>query len=356
MTIASFISRRRRVLLLCAATLLLHYLMIGWVGARIGLPAAEQPPPAASAPIVAQLRPAPPVERSPAPAPAPVPKRKAAPVRERPALVGASTALAEKLAETVVPLPPPEALAEAGAADLVPDVQSAQPAPPPGLRVDVPPASTLALDVARTDADGATWSGEGVISWTNAGGAYAMQVEAGISVIVTRVNLIVTRSEGRVGEHGFEPALATEKRRGRAQTAIHFNREEGNITFSASQAKVPLAIGAQDTATLPLQLAAIARADAAQFDGEVDILVGETRGAAVFRFNAVGREEIDTKMGKLQALHLARPPRPGSYNSRLDVWLAPAHGWYPVRIRNTEASGAVTTYTVNKIVFTGTGS
>jgi hypothetical protein len=183
-----------------------------------------------------------------------------------------------------------------------------------------------------------------------------MQVEAGISVIVTRVNLIVTRSEGKVGEHGFEPALVTEKRRGRAQTAIHFNREQGNITFSASQAKVPLAIGAQDTATLPLQLAAIARADPAQFDGDVEILVGETRDAAVFRFNAVGREEIDTKMGKLQALHLTRPPRPGSYNSRLDVWLAPAHGWYPVRIRNTESSGAVTTYTVNKIVFTGTGS
>ena len=347
------------MLLLCAATLLLHYLMIGWVGARIGLPAAEQPPPVASPPIVAQLRAAPPAESPQAPAPARLPKRKAPPVRERPVLAGIAEAKADKLAETMEALPPPEVLAEEGAADLVPDVQSAQPAPPappPGFRVDVPPASTLSLDVARTDADGATWSGEGAISWTNAGGAYAMQVEAGISVIVTRVNLIVTRSEGKVGEHGFEPALVTEKRRGRAQTAVHFNREQGNITFSASQARVPLAIGAQDTATLPLQLAAIARADPAQFDGEVEILVGETRDAAVFRFNAVGREEIDTKMGKLQALHLTRPPRPGSYNSRLDVWLAPAHGWYPVRIRNTEASGAVTTYTVNKIVFTGTGS
>jgi hypothetical protein len=53
---------------------------------------------------------------------------------------------------------------------------------------------------------------------------------------------------------------------------------------------------------------------------------------------------------------LSRPPKPGSYNSRLDIWLSPERGWYPVRIRNLEASGAVTTQTVNNIVMTDTGS
>jgi hypothetical protein len=48
--------------------------------------------------------------------------------------------------------------------------------------------------------------------------------------------------------------------------------------------------------------------------------------------------------------HLTRAPLPGSYNSRLDVWLAPAHNWYPVQLRSTESSGAVTTQTVRKIV------
>lgn len=46
---------------------------------------------------------------------------------------------------------------------------------------------------------------------------------------------------------------------------------------------------------------------------------------------------------------------PGSYRSRLDVWLAPAKGWYPVQIRNTEANGAVTTQTVNNINLIDTG-
>ena len=62
------------------------------------------------------------------------------------------------------------------------------------------------------------------------------------------------------------------------------------------------------------------------------------------------QEELETKLGKLMTWHLSRPPKPGSYNSRLEVWLAPEHDWYPVQIRNTEASGAVTTQTVTKIV------
>jgi hypothetical protein len=41
-------------------------------------------------------------------------------------------------------------------------------------------------------------------------------------------------------------------------------------------------------------------------------------------------------------VHITRPPKPGSYNSQLDIWLAPSLGWYPVQIRNTESSGTVT--------------
>ena len=87
--------------------------------------------------------------------------------------------------------------------------------------------------------------------------------------------------------------------------------------------------------------------------GDIDIQVGEDRDAAVFRFVVLGQEDIDTRLGKLQTWHLSRPPKAGSYRSRLDVWLAPARGWYPVQIRNTEASGAVTTQTVNNIADDG---
>jgi hypothetical protein len=36
---------------------------------------------------------------------------------------------------------------------------------------------------------------------------------------------------------------------------------------------------------------------------------------------------------------VVRAPRPGSYEQKLDIWLAPQHWWYPVRLRFTETNG-----------------
>ncbi|RYE79159.1 MAG: DUF3108 domain-containing protein, partial [Oxalobacteraceae bacterium] len=161
---------------------------------------------------------------------------------------------------------------------------------------------------------------------------------------------------GTVGDEGFVPISMTEKRRGRAMTATHFNRKDGVLTFSASQARVALVPGTQDKASLPLQLAAIGRGDPRQMSGNIAILVGEDRDANVFSFTVAGQEQIDTRLGRLLTWHLVRPSKPGSYHARLEVWLAPAYGWLPVQMRNVEASGAVTTQTASNIVMKEPGS
>jgi hypothetical protein len=224
------------------------------------------------------------------------------------------------------------------------------------FQVNLPPSADMMLDVDRVDADGTHWTGEAALGWKVAQGNYRIKVEVGIRLLFARVNLLVLTSEGATADTGFAPLLTSEKRRGRAMTATHFNRQDRTITFSASQARYLLEPGAQDKASVPLQLAAIARADPGQLAGGLDIQVGEDRDATVYHFVLVGQEDIDTKLGRLHAWHLSRPPKAGSYSSRLDVWLAPERGWYPVRIRNTEASGAVTTQTVNNIQITETGS
>ncbi|NML62721.1 DUF3108 domain-containing protein [Massilia sp. RP-1-19] len=368
-------SFRLRLPLLIGATLLLHYVAIGWVGNGMGLQQRSEP--AAPAPIVAQLRAPPPPVRQPAAAdvaPKPPPKRripapikKAAPVeavaQEEPAPAAPTPAAPTPAAPTPAEPTPaePEVVPETPVvAEEVPAEEPPAEAPaaplPRQYKANVPPSSHLALELERIDAKGTLWHGVAEMSWKVDGGSYAMTFDAGISMLVTRVNLLSLASEGSVGEGGFVPRVATEKRRGRAQTATHFNNEQGSITFSASQNAAPLVAGAQDKATLPLQLAAIARADPAQFEGGLEITVGEERAASVYTFVVVGQEEIETKLGKLQTWRLSRPPKPGSYNSRLDVWLAPGRGWYPVRIRNTEASGAVTTQTVAHIVVTDSGT
>lgn len=375
-------------------TILLHVLVFVWFSRQAGR-VPDRAARAAHVPTTAELiaapapRPSPPVPPpQPVLAPPPLPEVVPEPVVPEPAQddsappPGSSDqAAAGAGAAQSAPAPGDAAVADgaggqdgaaagAGAVQSRQDAQAAtppaqagaEPAAPPApaparhYKVDMPPSADITLDVARTDANGAKWSGDALLSWRVAPSGYRVQVEAGIRVVFAHVNLLTLVSEGTVGEDGFVPTLMTEKRRGRAMTATHFNRQDNTLTFSASEARYQLVPGAQDKASVPLQLAAIARGDPKQLSGNIDILVGEDRVANVFTFTLAGQETIDTPLGRIATWHLVRPPKPGSYNSRLELWLAPGYGWYPVQIRNVEASGAVTTQTVNNIVIKQAGS
>jgi hypothetical protein len=380
MSLAIATNRRRRKIALGAATVLLHLLVLDWFSGQLGRPHGEAARRGARQ-VVAELIDTPPQPqpqaRPPAPPrpalePPPLPPLPIDPVEV--AQTADAPAGAGDGARAAMPdaAPNAEAAGQGSAAVAAADVQSspaapqapqaaepAAPKPAPEARrykVDLPPSADILMDVARLDANGTRWSGDALLSWTLTPASYKIRVEAGIAIVFAHVNLLTLTSEGAVGDEGFMPDLMTEKRRGRSTTATHFNRQDGTLTFSASQARYPLVWGAQDKASVPLQLAAIARGDPQQLSGNIEILVGEDRDASVFSFTVLGQEQIDTAMGRIATLHLTRPPKPGSYNSRLDLWLAPDHGWYPVQIRNLEASGAVTTQTVNKIVVKNSGS
>lgn len=364
-----FPPQRRRALVFGALVVLLHWLALGWLTAGtegLALPMRDGDALVSVAELLpAPSRPAPPPE----PVPPPAPKMAQPPLPDFDPLPS-DMVVADAVAPPVRPPGPPEpapAVPPAGA----PAVAAAPaPAPVPAAegepapivhtvrryKVDVPPPADIRYDVARTDADGTEWSGEALLAWQLDEQGYRMRFEAGIKIVFARVNLVVLTSEGHVGNTGFAPVTMTEKRRGRSQTATHFDWPGNRVTFSASQARYDLLPGAQDKATVPLQLAAIARGDAAQLTGDIDMFVGEDRYGSVYTFNVVGPEEIDTPIGRLQAVRIARPPKPGSYKSRLDIWLSPAHGWIPVKIQSSEANGAVTTQTVKHIATNRTGS
>jgi hypothetical protein len=366
MGIVAAIFRQRRAVLIGALIVLLHAALLSLISGTVTLP--RMPAGDDMAFVQTQMLPAPPpapppVEPLPPPKPVPPPPlpqvaQDSAPVLNEEAVgppgePGSGGAGAAPPAD----IPTPVAIVAAEPPPVPAPAEPVAPPPPEPRRykVAVPPPATITMDVARVDADGTRWSGEAQLTWTYRDDSYRIAFEAGIRIVFTRVNLAVLTSEGAVAATGFAPVKMTEKRRGRALTATHFDWQHDKITFSASQKTVPLLAGAQDKASVPLQLAAIARGDPAQLDGDIDIQVGEDRDAVPFRFVVVGQEEIDTKLGRLQTVHLSRPPKEGSYRSRLDVWLAPAKGWYPVQIRNTEANGAVTTQTVNNIALTDTG-
>ncbi|WP_296952160.1 DUF3108 domain-containing protein [uncultured Massilia sp.] len=380
-------TRRRRQLALAALTVLLHVLVFDWFGGQLGRPSVRHagvpdamtaqlvpddapPPPAPVPPPQPALESPPPLPEVPPPPLPPLPPPPAAsPPPVPPVAVADAGAPAATDAATDAAAVPDAAAAGQGSAAAAPaGVQSQQqadaPAPSPvpaapaarRYRVDLPPPADITLDVVRIDPDGTRWDGDALLSWTIAPTGYKVRVEAGIRVVFAHVNLLTLTSEGTVGDEGFVPTLMTEKRRGRSLTASHFSRDVGLLTFSASQARYGIAPYAQDKASLPLQLAAIARADPQQLSGTVDIQVAEDRDAAIYSFQVAGQEDIETKLGRIATWRLVRPPKPGSYHSRLELWLAPERGWYPVQIRNTEANGAVTTQTVSNIVTKNAGS
>lgn len=366
MGIVSTIARQRRAVLLGVLIVLLHAALLSFVAGTVALP--RLPTPDGVDFVQARMLPAPAPPRA-EPALLTLPEPPLLPPPPLPQLLPPSAPVLSEEAVGPVVEPGSGGSGDAPAAQAPLAVAAVEPPPTPApnepvappapearrYKVDMPPPATITLDVARVDADGTRWNGEAQLAWTFRDDSYRIEFEAGIRVVFTRVNLAVLTSEGAIAATGFAPVKMTEKRRGRALTATHFDWQHDKITFSSSQKTIPLSPGAQDKASVPLQLAAIARGDPGQLSGDIDIQVGEDRDAAVFRFVVLGQEELDTRLGKVQTVHLSRPPKEGSYRSRLDVWLAPGRGWYPVQIRNTEANGAVTTQTVNNIALLDTG-
>ncbi|MES2069011.1 MAG: DUF3108 domain-containing protein [Pseudomonadota bacterium] len=362
----------RRWLGFCLATVVLHLLVLQWAVSRISLPERQAP---AERTVEISLRPKPldsrleqvepkpvavlaPALARPQPKPATKPAAETITVLSSQALTAAADSVAAP-APTGIPEAAPKQQADTAAAEAAAEAPPAKPAPEqarpeqaPQYTVAPPPSARLTLELSSSKPGQANpYYGEGEINWEVAGGKYKMTTKAGLVILFASVNLLSLHSEGAIDDSGIAPRIISETRRGRSETATHFHREEKTISFSASSKTLPLSDGAQDKSTIGMQLAGIGYADPSQIQPgrEFAIQIAEERDATVFRFVVEGQEQITTKLGSLTTWHLVRPPRPGSYNSRLDIWLAPELQWYPVQIRNTESNGAVTTQTVTKI-------
>lgn len=228
----------------------------------------------------------------------------------------------------------------------VKDISTTTAAPEFSLRV--PESAEMQLEITNTKVNASPTTGVGRILWESYNGKYKISIEAGVNLLITTLNLLTITSEGNIDVYGLMPIVSNDIRKTRAATAIHFNYENKSISFSASNKVMPMENGAQDAASVLIQLAAIGYADPTQLavGKEFSIQVAEGKDATPFLFRVVGEEEIDSALNpesnKLPTIHITRPPKPGFYNSQLDIWLAPSLGWYPVQIRNTESSGTVT--------------
>ena len=219
---------------------------------------------------------------------------------------------------------------------MAPDQVATAPVPP-RYRVSLPPSATLNYEV-RYATRGSITRGSSTVEWRSTGDTYAIRGE----VSKFGFTLSAFRSEGSIDDAGIAPLLYAEKNARRAEINTHFLRDARQaISFSAATDSFPLQPGAQDRASILWQLAGIARGQRELFvpGTMLDVVVAGVRDAEHWMIEVVGEETIDLDTGPARAWHLVRAPRSGTYDKRIDIWLAPAQQSYPVKLRYTEASG-----------------
>lgn len=148
----------------------------------------------------------------------------------------------------------------------------------------------------------------------------------------------VQTSRGAITPQGLAPVRFSDKFR--TEVAAHFNHAQGKVTFSANTPDVPLLAGAQDRLSVLVQLAAMLAGAPDRYPAATTIAIQTIgpRDADTWLFT-VGREETLTLPGGEQAtLKLVRNPRQ-AYDQQVELWLAPALGYLPARIRITETNG-----------------
>ncbi|MDO8249996.1 MAG: DUF3108 domain-containing protein [Rhodoferax sp.] len=276
--------------------------------------------------------------------PAVRPKRKApAPAR------AASPLPADLRASTSEAAPAPPAMEEAEAPDTHPsEIATAQVEPrpdadPPAL-APRPPRDQFASAHAyivpgsvrfkyQVETNKFPFSAGAELRWQQDGENYDARLE-----VSAFGQARVQNSRGQITPEGLAPVRFSDKFR--SEVAAHFNREQGKVTFSANTPDAPLLAGAQDRLSILIQLAAMIAGDPGHFPPATTIAMQAIgpRDSDTWLFTVGDKETLTLPGGEQASLKLVRNPRQ-EFDQKVELWLAPALGYLPVRIRITEPNG-----------------
>jgi hypothetical protein len=213
--------------------------------------------------------------------------------------------------------------------------------------VDLPPSADLNYSI-KARQKGFSVSGDALISWRLSGAKYSLRADTRAGLFGS---ILENRSEGTVDGFGIAPALFTEKRIRKDPSTTTFDRAGKSITFTEGGLTYPLVGGEQDRTSVAWQLVATVRAAPDKFTpgSSWSFFVAGRHDAEPWTFKVVGKESIRTGLGQVETLHLVKLPPPDSKDQTLDLWLAPAHEWYPVRLRFTDRDDEFVDQTLEKI-------
>jgi hypothetical protein len=197
----------------------------------------------------------------------------------------------------------------------------------------VPGSTRLKYEVAgRVKGFGYHVSGE--LLWLQDGKTYDARLEISHFLLGSRVQT----SKGDLTPRGLEPLRFGDKVR--SEVAAHFQRAKGLVSFSANTPDAPLMPQGQDQLSLFVQLAAMWGGNAGRFSPGMQLpfqAVGP-RSSENWIFVVDQPERLKVEGRELSAVRLVRE-RSGDYDTRVELWLAPALEYLPARIRLTQSNG-----------------
>ena len=246
--------------------------------------------------------------------------------------------------QSIAPDAPRAASAPASATDAIASRTSTAASAPPagtgtageksaGVKFSVPPSGDLSYDTYYNGVQ----NPPGTLHWTSDANGYEMVV----SVPLPFVGTFSYASQGRIDAFGLAPQRYVEQRGRRPEQVTTFDRAAHRIAFTRTSETLALPDGAQDRFSMVMQLASLVRGDPDAYRPGVtrNFFVADDDSGETWPIETVGDETVRTAAGYLSARHFTRLPRRAGDARRIDVWLAPALGWLPAKITQTEPNG-----------------
>lgn len=174
----------------------------------------------------------------------------------------------------------------------------------------------------------------GELLWTHDGTDYEARLEVGAFLLGSRVQ----HSRGRLTPEGLEPRRFSDE--SRRERVVEMDHEQAQARFSEGAAPAPLVKGAQDQLSVFVQLASQLAVDPKRYPRGTELALQAVgiKGADTWHFIVNGEETLDLPGGVQDTLKFTRLKQQPT-DLGVEIWLAPALGWLPARIRLTQENG-----------------
>lgn len=141
---------------------------------------------------------------------------------------------------------------------------------------------------------------------------------------------IIQTSEGEITAQGLQPHSFRSVKGKRSPLVVRFDRARSRLTLPGGEVDLPRR--AQDLTSFPFHLAMMMSDEVA----EMKLPVTNGKKLRDYTFKRLGRHQLRLGDSAVETLHL-RSERDS--DGSIDVWLAPARNWLPVRIRTLDEKG-----------------